>query len=120
MTQTLPSQNEMVRGGESPLDEARRLRAAGKGWKWVAQFTGSTEFSLRSNLEPGFLDRHRQRIKDQRAVRLQGGDNIYHRVSPEEAQRAIAAIPRDTRGFKARLFGDPLPGRSALDRRSGN
>jgi hypothetical protein len=30
----------------------------------------------------------------------------------------LAEIPSDTRGLTARTFGDPLPGRSALDRRS--
>lgn len=32
---------------------------------------------------------------------------------------ARAAIPSDTRDLTARLCGDPLPGRSALDRRAG-
>lgn len=29
----------------------------------------------------------------------------------------LAEIPRDTRSLTARIFGDPLPGRSAFDRR---
>lgn len=32
-------------------------------------------------------------------------------------EQLFAAIPKDTRGLTARLCGDPLPGRSALDRR---
>lgn len=39
------------------------------------------------------------------------------RVGPELMAR-LAEIPADTRGLTARMFGDPLPGRSALDRRS--
>jgi hypothetical protein len=31
-------------------------------------------------------------------------------------KRQMAAFPVDTRGLTARLCGDPLPGRSALDR----
>lgn len=34
-----------------------------------------------------------------------------------DAERLMAQIPADTRTVTARLFGDPLPGRSALDQR---
>lgn len=36
----------------------------------------------------------------------------------EELEARLAEIPPDTRCLTARFFGDPLPGRSALDRRS--
>lgn len=44
------------------------------------------------------------------------------RVSQIDVDRAIIAahmknMPADTRPLTARTFGDPLPGRSALDRR---
>lgn len=32
-------------------------------------------------------------------------------------RRQMAVYPRDTRNLTARVFGDPLPGRSALDMR---
>lgn len=35
----------------------------------------------------------------------------------EELAARLAEIPADTRSLTARIFGDPLPGRSALDRR---
>lgn len=34
-----------------------------------------------------------------------------------DAAKALASIPSDTRKLTERVFGDPLPGRSALDRR---
>lgn len=34
----------------------------------------------------------------------------------EQARRLMAFIPRDTRSLTGRVCGDPLPGRSALDR----
>lgn len=34
-----------------------------------------------------------------------------------EWKRQMAEIPDDTRDLTARTFGDPLPGRSALDRK---
>lgn len=36
----------------------------------------------------------------------------------EQAERLMEKVPDDTRDFTARLMGDPLPGRSALDRRA--
>jgi hypothetical protein len=40
-------------------------------------------------------------------------------MSKEEYEALIASIPEDTRDLTARLCGDPLPGRSALDRMGG-
>jgi hypothetical protein len=37
------------------------------------------------------------------------------RGADESALRLMEMIPPDTRDLTARLFGDPLPGRSALD-----
>jgi hypothetical protein len=39
------------------------------------------------------------------------------RPTPAELRALARAIPPDTRDVTARLCGDPLPGRSALDRR---
>lgn len=35
-----------------------------------------------------------------------------------DADAAKQVIPQDTRSLTGRLFGDPLPGRSALDKRA--
>lgn len=35
-----------------------------------------------------------------------------------EAMRLLRKVPPDTRSLTARIAGDPLPGRSALDRRA--
>lgn len=42
---------------------------------------------------------------------------VEHIETRRDAERLMALIPPDTRGVTARLFGDPLPGRSALDQR---
>ena len=36
----------------------------------------------------------------------------------EDVAARLAEIPPDTRDLTAQVFGDPLPGRSALDRRT--
>jgi len=40
-------------------------------------------------------------------------------ITKELLEKVRAAIPLDTRTLTARLCGDPLPGRSALDRMKG-
>jgi hypothetical protein len=49
-----------------------------------------------------------------RAAGIKGPTNT---AADRDARRLMDLIPRDTRGLTARLFGDPLPGRSALDMR---
>lgn len=39
-------------------------------------------------------------------------------IRQDVVERLMAEIPSDTRGLTAYFFGDPLPGRSALDRRT--
>jgi hypothetical protein len=38
--------------------------------------------------------------------------------NPNDVAARLAEIPPDTRSLTARVFGDPLPGRSAFDRYS--
>lgn len=40
------------------------------------------------------------------------------RSTEQSAYRLMDLIPADTRDLTARICGDPLPGRSALDRRA--
>ena len=42
--------------------------------------------------------------------------NAIGKPSPQDLAARLAEIPADTRSFTARTFGDPLPGRSALDK----
>jgi hypothetical protein len=42
----------------------------------------------------------------------------HPRMTLEEEAKLFASLPKDTRDFTARIMGDPLPGRSALDRRA--
>lgn len=41
----------------------------------------------------------------------------YQRPAEDDVEARLAEIPPDTRDLSAVLLGDPLPGRSALDRR---
>jgi hypothetical protein len=59
-------------------------------------------------------------VKEAAAARQAAGLRYpKERISHDEIEARLAEIPQfDTRDLTARFFGDPLPGRSALDRRS--
>lgn len=65
-------------------------------------------------------DRWNQLTKEASAMRRAAGlhhDEAGNRLPPQEIARRRRAVPADTRDLTARFFGDPLPGRSALDTR---
>lgn len=49
----------------------------------------------------------------------EAGLKYASRIDRETLAARLSEIPQDTRPLTARIFGDPLPGRSALDRRAG-
>jgi hypothetical protein len=93
------------------LRKARSLRNTGSSWRRVAAVFGCSDEAVRSRLDPAYAAVRRARF-DAPSVKTEPG-----RVSPDEAKRLLATIPADTRSRNAKLMGDPLPGRSALDQR---
>jgi len=83
---------------------AQRLRAAGKSYREISEALGVSETSVR---------------------RMVGTLEVYRAANYGQAERAddkaaakklLRQIPPDTRSLTARIAGDPLKGRSALDR----
>ena len=94
------------------LARARKLRAAGKSWADIGAHFGYHENTIRKRLDPDFADSRRLRYTAP-ALCMRA---MEPRLTPAEAERALATVPLDTRTIQARFLGDPLPGRSALDR----
>ena len=66
--------------------------------------------------------RERMAVQREMSAAKKAAGLTYHAGHREtEAERGwrqqLPFIPNDTRGLTARVCGDPLPGRSALDRR---
>jgi hypothetical protein len=63
-------------------------------------------------------DKNNSVMRDYTAtLRAAGLAKLYpSRPKPGDIEARRAEIPADTRSLTARIFGDPLPGRSALDR----
>ena len=60
----------------------------------------------------------RQRIVDERRMKIHDYSEIIPTSIKREAERMWRSLPPDTRQLTARLMGDPIKGRSALDQRS--
>ena len=81
---------------------------------------------VRRAIEPGYSERRSAGIKAARRLRSDdprtGKIEHFPYMSPaakREAERQLAELPPDTRGLTAKICGDPMPGRSALDRKAG-
>lgn len=94
------------------IEEAARLRAGGFGWRRVAMALGCKEAAIQARLDPEFRLRRAGKDAGPRSF-----IKVHPRMSKEDERRIVLRVPPDTRTRHARLMGDPLPGRSALDRR---
>lgn len=106
----------------SPEEKAARVEAARPFAHVLSMNSLSLRFSIPSHvvlreLKPGHKERERERLRnrarDNRTDRPGAG-----RPDPETVAARLAEIPPDTRTITGYLMGDPLPGRSALDRRT--
>lgn len=122
------------------VDQARELRANGAGWHTVAKRTGISEYILRVEIEPQYQEhrraQHRRHVivkKEQaekralvRARRRSITKGAPHVVSAFDRVPPDVLRDRDAREAAAReratldqiVFGDPIPGYSALDQRA--
>ena len=99
------------------LEICKKRRPFGKaGWiRAAAEFPGRTAEALRHRFTT--LEKHSKGIVRKRAVRPDRPPRRYpKRVYTMQEPTIPAALPEHT-SLTAAFFGDPLPGRSALDRR---
>jgi hypothetical protein len=100
------------------LYRARRLRAMGTSWDDLGRRFGCDPETIRRQIDPEYRkvrsDRYRPEGSPYHVLNRDG------RVSGAEAARALARVPIDSRTRVARWLGDPLPGRSALDRKKAD
>lgn len=106
---------------EIDIEKARALKAEGWSYTRIGALFGTTCQTIKVRLEPEYDELRKRRTNEIR--RAHRGYSIKEIVLPEPrvAEATVAArlaeIPADTRTRGQRLMGDPLPGRSALDRR---
>lgn len=99
-------------------------------WKGVARELNLSNIeAARGVIDPAWYDWRNSRVRDRRhgliktfRTKKDGAPaNMANRCGPPASDVAarLAEIPEDTRDLTAFLFGDPLPGRRAIDRVKG-
>lgn len=122
----------MSRGmSDKEIAQARKLRAEGKTLHEVANILGYNYTTISRNTKPGGLAKHRDRQAEYYRRKTERAEVKQRRIADgsvfgsagncgeaphvrERAERLMAQIPHDTRNLTQRMFGDPLPQRSAL------
>lgn len=110
---------------------ASMWRQQGRAWGSIAKKLGVTEYAVRVAIDPTFRERKAEEQEQERQSRRRHGkradsarQNGGYSGSPfrpteAEFRAAQKLIPPDTRDLTGVICGDPIPGRSALDRMRG-
>lgn len=118
---------------ESQIAKAKVMRDAGKTIMAIARELDVAADTVRRAIIPGFAQRraamnatarYRRERDDmfREAADARNAAGLRYsvqrkRVCTDELEQRFSEVPKhDTRNLTGRLFGDPLPGRSALDR----
>lgn len=89
----------------------RRQRQRGRPWTVIARELGISTERLRRRCDPEYHERRLAQERQQAELHGSNWADTTAAIRPPD-------LP-DTRSLTARLLGDPLPGRSALDQRQG-
>lgn len=104
------------------ISQARAMLAENHTRTQVAAFFGISRYALRRHLDPNYRTETNRKARERRAIEKANPRASTHvpemtRDAKVDGERLLREVPLDTRGFTARVLGDPLPGRSALDRK---
>ncbi len=108
---------------EQKKQRIKQLRAGGMTMKQVAEEVGVSICTVRwhcNEQSRKYTSKRRKERRDELSEYRKCLQNVKFDYVPqdtiEQAQRLFRQIPPDTRDLTGRLLGDPIPGRSALDR----
>lgn len=101
------------------VEDAKRLIAEGMSLFGASVECGVGYEWLRRRIEPGYAEKSNAKVRARLIHPSPSMTRVDANVRPSQSDlaRRRAEIPKDTRDFTQRFCGDPLPGRSALDRR---
>lgn len=115
--------NFRVEISDEQLKKAKAMIADGKSWTEIGNEFGFSRDTIRRRLDPVWREERAASIRSARSKRVgcnERGPQLQHRTRTQirrDAERRLEEIPDDTRSLTGRLLGDPIPGRSALDKR---
>lgn len=99
--------------------KAQAMRDEGMSFARIGKHFGITDMTVMCRLDEKYAEYRRKRIN-----RLRGYSHpVRFTLAPErrppkeDVAARLAEIPPDTRSLTAKIFGDPIPERSALYRK---
>lgn len=104
------------------IAQARQWQAGGRNYAWMTEQLGCTADTIRRVLDPEWAEKRNAGIRANRAVRRGDKSASGRELRPiipvtvlfdRERRLSAKVTPNMT------ILGDPLPGRSALDRMGG-
>ncbi len=99
---------------EGDIARARLMREDGQSWNALARHYNCSEETIRRYMDDEYRKKRADRYRPEHLRFTMYGNPP--RTTSAEARRVIASVPADTRSPVTRWMGDPLPGRSALDK----
>lgn len=110
---------------QEQIEEASRLADAGWTPTRIGEKLGFHRQTVQRAIDSDWQEMRNWQVREARQRRYKPGrripktdrENATSISVKEDAAARLAEIPPDTRSLTARLAGDPLPGRSALDKR---
>lgn len=105
------------------IEEARELSAIGWSYARIGERLGCAYGTVRLALDADYAVMRRIGSRETRQRRYKpekrpaGRENASGASVKEDAAARLAEIPKDDRTLTGQMFGDPLRGRSALDKR---
>ena len=106
------------------VKKGKHLLSQGMGIATIARRLDVGADWIRRRIDPEWAEQKRhvwrkQYLRNTRDTVARRSHVVSHGPDFETVKKLLAEIPEDTRDYTGRHFGDPLPGRSALDRRHG-
>lgn len=103
------------------VEAVKAMRKCNMSWKKIGATLGVNPATARRAVDRVFRVALAERIARNKTYGsvgippITGAQCAERRTVAQDARILMARIPDDTRNLTARIFGDPLPGRSALD-----
>ena len=92
---------------------ARALEMRPQDWNEVGWKLGVSGDWLRRRLDSDFAKNRNRYLRTKQTLRKKHGMNLKGKLLRD----LLSTVPEDTRSWSSQHLGEPLPGRSALDRR---
>lgn len=103
-----------------------RMRERGRTMLEIAEHLGLDRSTISYHLNAELREKRREYVRERKQMLKEAEEGraaagyvpkyLLEKIE-NDWKRLRREIPRDTRTFTQRFFGDPLPGRSALDRK---